>query len=328
MRDRYPPIEPYVADHLDVGDGHRLYWEICGNPGGIPALVLHGGPGTGCGPGIRRYFDPARYRIVLFDQRGCGRSLPFAGEPIADLSANTTAHLLADIERLRAHLDIERWLLFGGSWGCVLGLLYAERHPERVSGIVMMGLATGRRAETDLLTRGVGPLFPEAWRAFRDHVTASEQDGDLPAAYARLLADPDPAMHQPAADAWCRWEDALQPGVPGILDEESPEWRLAFARLVTHYWSHASWLEPDQVLRDAARLGGIKGTLVQGTLDLGNLIGTPWLLAAAWPDATLRLVDAGHETRSAAMVDALVSATDAFADELLGVQGGAGGVRG
>ena len=154
MRGRYPEIEPYGSGLLDVGDGHRVYWETCGSPQGTPALVLHGGPGSACWPDWRRYFDPARYRIVLFDQRGCGRSLPFAGEATADLSANTTSHQFSDIERLREHLEVERWLLFGGSWGCVLGLAYAERFPERVAAIVMMGLATGRRAETDLLTRG------------------------------------------------------------------------------------------------------------------------------------------------------------------------------
>src|SRR3990172_1742074 len=158
-----PRLAQAVRDgHLDVGDGHRVYWETCGNPAGKPALVLHGGPGSGCGPGLRRFFDPDRYRVVLFDQRGCGRSRPHASERAADLSANTTEHLLGDIERLRAHLAVERWLLFGGSWGCVLGLAYAERHPERVTEIVMMGLATGRRSETDLLTRGLGRGFPNA----------------------------------------------------------------------------------------------------------------------------------------------------------------------
>jgi proline iminopeptidase len=312
MRDRYPPIEPYETGLLDVGDGHRVFWETCGNPDGLPALVLHGGPGTGCGPGLRRYFDPERYRIILFDQRGCGRSLPFVGDSVADLTANTTPHLLGDIERLRGHLGIERWLLFGGSWGCVLGLTYAERHPDRVSAIVMMGLATGRRVESDLLSRGLGAIFPAAWQRFRDHLPDADREGDLAMGYARLLADPHPGVHQAAADEWCRWEDALEAGGHRLLEEE-PAWRLAFARLVTHYWRHGSWLEPDQVLRDAHRLAGIPGVLVQGTLDFGNLLGTPWLLAQAWPDATLHLVDAGHELRSGGMVDALVSATDLFA---------------
>jgi proline iminopeptidase len=311
MRDRYPEIEPYASGLLDVGDGHRVYWETCGSPEGTATIVLHGGPGSGCGAGVRRYFDPARYRIVLMDQRGCGRSLPHAGDPVVDLRANTTSHLIDDIEALRRHLDIDRWLLFGGSWGCALGLAYAERHVERVLGIVMMGIATGRRSETDLLTRGLGRIFPDAWARFRDHVPEHERDGDLAAAYARLLGHPDPGVHQLAADEWCRWEDALEPGAPGHMDRD-PRWRLAFARLVTHYWSHGSWLGEDEVLRNAARLAGIPGVLVQGTLDLGSLLGTPWELADAWPDAALRLVDAAHEMQSSEMVDALIEATDRF----------------
>lgn len=313
MRSTYPELEPYSSGLLDVGDGHRIFWETCGNPQGTPALVLHGGPGTGCGPGWRRYFDPARYRVVLFDQRGCGRSLPFAGEPVADLSANTTHHQFSDIERLRGHLGIERWLLFGGSWGCVLGLAYAERFPERVTSIVMMGVATGRRVEQELLTRGLGMYFPDEWARFRDHLPPEDRDGDLAAGYARRLASPDPAVHLAAADAWCRWEDVLAPG-PGRFLDEPPGYRLAFARLVTHYWSHDSWLEDGEVLTNAGRLAGIPGVLVQGTLDLGNLIGTPWVLAAAWPGVELRMVDAAHEVRSAAMTDGLIEATDRFSD--------------
>ena len=212
-----------------------------------------------------------------------------------------------------SNLAIERWLLFGGSWGCVLGLAYAERFPERVTSIVMMGLATGRRAETDLLTRGLGRYFPDEWARFRDHLPPEDRAGDLAAAYVRLLASPDPGVHMAGADAWCRWEDALEPGSPGFSDE-APGWRLAFARLVTHYWSHGSWLEDGEVLVKASRLAGIPGVLVQGTLDLGNLIGTPWALAAAWPGVELRMVDAAHEMRSAAMIDGLIEATDRFSD--------------
>ena len=315
MRDRYPEIEPYASGRLAVGDEHAIHWETSGNPDGLPGLAIHGGPGSGSGPGLRRYFDPARYRIVLWDQRGCGRSVPFAGEPVADLTANTTDHQLRDMERLREHLGIDRWLLFGGSWGCALGLHYAETHPDRVAGIVMMGLATGRRAETDLLTRGMGRIYPEAWARFRDHLRPGDRDGDLAAGYARLLAHPDPVVHRAAADAWCAWEDALMPGVPGLIDEETPGYRLAFARIVTHYFAHGSWLDPDQVLRDAGRLRGIPGELVQGTLDVNNLVGTPWLLERAWPDARLRLVDAAHELRSGEMVDGIVGAIDRLADE-------------
>ena len=297
---------------LDVGDGNAIAWEACGNPAGKPAVVLHGGPGSGVGPGWRRYFDPAAYRVILFDQRGCGRSVPSAGDPTTDLSVNTTDHLIGDIERLRAHLGIERWLVLGASWGCALGLAYAERYPERVSEMVLFALATGRRAETELLTRGLGAVFPEAWARFVELVPPAERDGDLAAAYARLLADPDATVRQRAADAWCAWEDAQVPGATARFVDDPPAYRLTFARLVTHYWSHGSWLADDQLLRDAGRLADIPAVLVQGTLDFGNLVGTPWLLHAAWPGSELVLIDeAGHDA-SDPMADALVSATDRF----------------
>ena len=313
MADRYPPIEPYEQGMLDVGDGHRIYYEQCGNPQGKPALGLHGGPGSGCGPGMRRYFDPARYRLVLFDQRNCGRSTPHAGGPQVDLSANTTAHLLGDIERLREHLGVDRWLVFGGSWGCVLGLVYAERHPQRVSEMVMMGLATGRRVETDLLTRGLSVLFPDAWQRFRDGVPEADRNGDLPDAYHRLLCNPDAAMHDRAARDWCAWEDAIAAGAGPHPGFEDPVYRLCFARIVTHYWRSGSWLEEGQVLRDAGRLAGIPAVLAQGVYDLGNLLGTPWELARAWPGSELVLVDdAGHQSDTPGMVETLVGATDRF----------------
>lgn len=313
LRERYPPIEPLEEGLLAVGDGNALYWEVSGNPSGAPALVVHGGPGQGSGPGLRRYFDPAAYRIIQFDQRGCGRSTPNAADPATDLGANTTHHLVADMERLREHLGVDRWLLFGGSWGCALSLVYAERYPERVTAMVLLALATGRRAETDLLTRGVGGLFPEAWARFVAGLLPEDRDGDLAAAYARRLADPDPAVRDQAARDWCAWEDAMLPTYPPNPDFEDPAYRMAWARLVTHYWRHGAWLEEGAVLRDAGRLAGIPGVLVQGTLDLGNLLGTPWLLHAAWPGSELVLIeDAGHGASDAAMVDALVGATDRF----------------
>ena len=184
----YPEIEPYRHGMLDVGDGNLVYWEECGNPDGRPAVVLHGGPGSGCTPGARRMFDPGAYRVVLLDQRGCGRSRPHASDPGTDLSANTTDHLVADLELLRRHLGIEKWLVFGGSWGSVLGLVYAQRHPQRVSELVLFAVTTGRRAETKLLTRGLGRVFPEAWQRFRDGVPRQDRDGDLADAYHRLLS--------------------------------------------------------------------------------------------------------------------------------------------
>jgi proline iminopeptidase len=314
MGQPYPEIEPHEHGMLDVGDGNLVYWEVCGNPRGKPAVVLHGGPGSGCTPGVRRYFDPSAYRIVLFDQRGCGRSTPHASDPRTDLNTNTTEHLLADMERLRQHLDIHRWLVFGGSWGCVLGLAYAERHPQMVSELVLTGVATGRRLETDLMTRELGRLFPSAWAKFRDGVPEEARDGDLADAYSRLLNDADPAVRAKAAKDWCDWEMAIEPPSP----QPNPRYqqhgfRMAFARIVTHYWRHGSWLEEGILLRDAGRLAGIPGAIVQGSLDLGNLLGTPWELVQAWPDSELELIDdAGHNYGDPGIQEALVSATDRF----------------
>lgn len=310
----YPAIEPFDHGMLDVGDGNRVYWEVCGNPHGKPAVVLHGGPGSGCTPAWRRDFNPDIYRIVLFDQRGCGRSTPHAGDPRTDLRSNTTHHLLADLELLRTHLGIDRWLLYGGSWGTVLGLLYAEQYPNRVSEMVLLSLATGRRVETDLLTRGLGQLFPEAWARFRDGIPAAERDGDLADAYHRRLGNVDPVVREEAARAWCDWEEAIVPTSwrPNPRFED-PAFRMAFARIVTHYWRNGSWLEEGIVLREAGRLADIPGVIVQGSLDLSNLLGTPWVLAHAWPGCELVIVDnTGHEG-SADMNSALVAATDRFA---------------
>lgn len=312
MRDRYPPIEPYDSGMLEVGDGNRIAWEVSGVPDGVPALVLHGGPGSGAGPGWRRYFDPSAYRIIVFDQRGCGSSTPHASDPATDIATNTTDHLIADIERLRTHLGVERWLILGASWGSVLGLTYAQRYPERVTAMVLFALATGRRVESDLLTHGLRHVFPEAWDRFASLVTPDEREGDLAAAYARLLASSDPATRQRAADAWCDWEDAMAPGASPRFRDDPPAYRMAFARLVTHYWSHGAWLEEGQLLRDAGRLRAIPGVLIQGSMDLGNIVGTPWLLHAAWSGSELVMVtDAGHDA-SDPMADAIVQATDRF----------------
>ncbi len=312
-RRRYPEIEPFSQGMLDVGDGQQVYWEVCGNPAGKAAVVLHGGPGSGCNAGLRRYFDPARYRIVLFDQRNCGRSLPHASDPTTDLAANTTEHLLGDLEHLRQHLGIERWLVFGGSWGSALGLAYAERHPDRVTEMILISIATGRRAETDLLTRGLGVIFPDAWARFVAGVPEAERDGDLAAAYARRLADPDPLVRARAARDWSDWENAILPGVPPLARYEDADFSMAFARIVTHYWSHGSWLDEGALIRDAGRLASIPGVLIEGSLDLGNLLGTPWLLADAWPGSELILIDeAGHDGSHPAMQAAVLAATDRF----------------
>jgi proline iminopeptidase len=315
----YPPIEPYDHGLLDVGDDQQVYWEVCGNPHGKPALVVHGGPGSGCTAGHRRYFDPGRYRVVLFDQRGCGRSTPHASDPTTDLRCNTTEHLLADMERLRMHPGIDRWLLSGSSWGSTLLLAYAERHPRRVSEIVISGVTTTRRDEIDWLYRGLARFFPAEWERFRGGVSEADRDGDLVAAYARLLDDPDPHVRTRAARDWHAWEDAtisLEPhGTPNAYSDRPPRDLLARARLCAHYFAHGAWLEEGALLRDAGRLMGIPGVLIHGRLDLGSPLDTAWALARAWPDADLVVVhDSGH-TGSDTMSERKRAALDRFAQQ-------------
>jgi proline iminopeptidase len=310
----YDPIEPYASGMLDVGDGNSIYWETCGNPEGKPALALHGGPGSGCGPSMRRYFDPDTYRIVLFDQRNCGRSRPHASDPAVSLSANTTHHQLADIERLREHLAVDQWLLFGWSWGSVLALAYAEQHTSRVSEIVLTGVGSGQPAEVELFTRGLGQLFPADWARYRDGVPEADRDGSMPAAYSRLLNDPDPVVRAKAARDWCDWEEAIVPTSPRPSKRYAdPAFRYCFARIVTHYWSHDQFLPPGGVLPDASRLSHVPGKIIQGSLDLTNLVGTPWLLAEAWPSCELTLIDEAGHGGNDELLDAIIAATDFFA---------------
>lgn len=314
----FPPLEPYEHGLLDVGDGNRIYWEACGDPDGKPALVVHGGPGSGCGTGSRRYFDPERYRLVLFDQRGCGRSIPHASDPAVDMSLNTTRHLIEDMERLREHLGVERWLLYGGSWGSTLILAYAERHPERVSEIVLLGVTTTRRSEIDWLYRGVGRFFPDAWEQFRKGVPEADREGDLVAAYARLLESPDPEVRSKAARDWLAWEDTVisleSQGRPGAYSDRPPDAAVAFVRICSHYFSHGAWLEEGELLRNAGRLAGIPGVLLHGRLDLGSPLGTAWELAQAWPGAALVVVDDSGHTGSATMRELALGAVARFAD--------------
>lgn len=314
--DLYPLTEAYDRGLLDVGDGNHVYWETSGNPDGKPAVLVHGGPGTGCSPNMRRGFDPARYRVVLFDQRGCGRSTPHASDPATDMRVNTTWHLVADMERLRAHLGIERWLLAGGSWGSTLALAYAERHPDRVSEIVLSAVTTTRRVEIDWLYRGVARFFPEEWARFRAGVPEAD-DGDLVGAYARRMEHPDPDVRARAATAWCTWEDAvvsLEPSAkPNLYSDRPSDDLLAFVRICTHYCAHAAWLEEGALLRDAGRLAGIPGVLIHGRLDLSCPLDTAWELARAWPDAELFApADSGHQG-SATKRGLLVGALDRFA---------------
>jgi proline iminopeptidase len=311
---RYPAIEPYEHGLLDVGDGHRIYWETCGNPKGKPALVLHGGPGSGCSATIREFFDPARYRVVLFDQRACGRSLPHASEAEIDLSAVTTDHFLADIERLREFLGIDRWLLFGASWGSVLGLTYAQRFPHRVSEIVFFGVATGSVAEVDLLTRGLGNYFPRAWAAFRDGVPEEDRDGSLPAGYHKLLMSLDPEVRERAAKNWTDWESAIEPTSPPSPRYQDPKFRMAFTRMVTHFWSNDHFLGDMNLVEEAGKLAGIPGVLVQGTLDPGNLLGTVWRLQHNWPGCELIMIDEAGHSNSNRMTEELIAALDRFAN--------------
>ena len=311
---RYPPIEPYEHGMLDVGDGQLVYWETCGNPDGKPAVVLHGGPGSGCTPNSRRLFDPAAYRIVLLDQRGAGRSTPHASDPAADLSVNTTEHLLGDLELLRGHLGVDRWLVFGSSWGSTLALAYAERHPERVTEIVLAAVTMTRPADVRWLAHAVGKFFPAEWARFRQGVPPADRDGDLVDAYARLLADPDAKVREQAARDWCDWEEAIvsleSGGVPNPRYADA-RFRMGFARTVTHYFWHAAWLDEDQLLRDAYKLAGIPGVLIHGRLDLGGPLVTAWELAQAWPGSELVVLDtAGHTTQ---LGDHVVTATDRFA---------------
>jgi proline iminopeptidase len=312
----YPETEPYDHGMLDVGDGQLVYWEACGNPDGKPAVVFHGGPGSGAGSWWRRYFDPAAYRLVLFDQRGCGRSTPDAGEPDIDLSTNTTQHLMRDIEQLRNHLGIERWLVFGGSWGATLGLAYAEQHPEAVSEMVLFSVTNSTPREVEWITRDMGRIFPEEWARFRDGVPVDERDGNLAQAYSRLLHDPDPAVREKAARDWCDWEDthvATHANYKPDPRYEDPVLRLRLARLVTHYWGHAGWLEDGILLREATKLAGIPGVLVHGRLDISSPADTAWNLAQAWPDAELHLVEeAGHGTGASGMSELVIAALDRF----------------
>jgi proline iminopeptidase len=314
----YPHIEPYDHGMMDVGGGDLVYWETCGNPRGKPALMVHGGPGSGCVPGFRRLFDPEAYRVVLFDQRNCGRSTPHAGEPVIDLAHNTTQNLVSDIERLREHLGVERWLVLGGSWGATLALAYAEQHPDRVTEMVLAGVTTGRRSEFDWLFRGgLAAFFPEQWERLVNAIPEGERDGDIAEAYSRLLHGPDAGVRQRAAEAWCLWESATPnwPPAEGLAPRfQDPAFALCFARIVTHYVRHNAWLEDGVLLRNAGALAEIPGVLVNGRFDFQAPIGNAWALHRAWPRAELVIVDnAGHAADDAGITRELVRATDRFA---------------
>ena len=314
MRSFYPEIEPYDHGMLDVGDGHHVYWELCGNPNGKPVVFLHGGPGGGCTPTQRRLFDPDKYRILLFDQRGCGRSTPYAS-----LEANTTWHLVADIERLREMIGVDKWMVFGGSWGSTLALAYAQEHPERVTELVLRGIFTLRRSE--LLwyyQEGASWIFPDKWEGFLAPIPEEER-GDLVAAYRRRLIDPDPAVQARAARAWSLWEGETITLLhnQGYSDQFGDEhYAIAFARIENHYFVNEGWFEEGQLIRNAHRLKNIPGVIIQGRYDIATPPKSAWDLHRAWPEAQFIMVpDAGHAVSEPGITHHLIEATDAFARE-------------
>jgi proline iminopeptidase len=294
----YPITHPHSTGKLKVVGGQEVHWEVAGNPDGKPAVMLHGGPGSGSSSRHRGMFNPDKYMIVQFDQRGCGRSAPNAGEPHVDLSTNTTQHLIEDIEQLRTSLDIDRWLVWGGSWGTTLGLAYAQTHADSVTELLLGSVVTTTRAEVDWVTRTMGRLFPERWQDFHDFLPPELRDGDLASAYNRILMDPDPRVHEPAAMAWCDWEDthvSIAKGYEPFLRNQVPKFRLCFARLVTHYWGNAGFLKDGQLLRDAENLVGIPTFLAHGRQDISSPADIPVALAASIPDAELFIAETeGH----------------------------------
>ena len=317
MRDFYPPLEPYETGLIDVGDDQQIYYEVSGNRDGKPAVYLHGGPGGGSSPNQRRVFDPAMYRIVLFDQRGCGNSLPHASAPQADLSVNTTWHLVADMEKLREHLNVEKWLVCGGSWGSTLALAYAETHPTSVSELVLRGIFTLRQSELDWFYEGgAAAVFPDLWEGFVAPVPLGERD-HLIKAYSRLLNDPDPAVHGPAAVAWSRWESSTITLLrdPDLVEAFTVEaFAVAFARIENHFFMHGGWYDDGQLIRDAARLRDIPGVIVQGRYDMCTPAFTAWDLHKEWPEAEFKMIpDAGHAFSEPGILNAIIEATDAFA---------------
>jgi len=309
-RDLFPHLEPYETGMLAVGGGHRLYWEQSGNRWGTPVVFLHGGPGAGAQAMHRRFFDPKSYRIVIFDQRGCGRS-----QPIGDLTDNTTQHLVADMERLREHLGIERWIVFGGSWGSTLALAYGITHPERCAGFILRGVFLGRSHEVNWFIDGIKAVYPEPWRALVECLPPEER-GDVLAGYYRRLCDDDPAVHGPAAAVWCRFESAcshLLPRNVGNVALGASKEQMALARLEAHYLTHRVFLPEDKVLSEIEKLRDIPGVIVQGRYDMVCPIVTADEVARAWPEAEYIVVpDAGHSAMEPGVRAALVGATERF----------------
>ena len=308
MHKLYPEIKPYVTHRLQVESPHELYLEVCGNPKGLPVLFVHGGPGAGCEEYHRRFFDPNVYRIILFDQRGAGRSTPHAS-----LENNTTWHLVADMEKIREHLGIDRWILFGGSWGSTLSLVYAETHPQRVLGLILRGIFLCRPWEIHwFYQEGANHLFPDHWEDFIAPIPEPERH-DLLHAHYRRLTSKDEIARMASAKAWSLWEGRSATLLPNkhVVDFfGSPHTALSLARIEAHYFAHHTFLDPDQILRDVSRLSGIPGIIVHGRYDVVCPIQNAWELARAWPDARLEIIpDAGHSAAEPGTSGALVRAT-------------------
>ncbi|WP_017671139.1 prolyl aminopeptidase [Blastomonas sp. AAP53] len=312
MRALYPPLEPYATGMLDTGEGHQIWYERVGTPGAKPAVFLHGGPGGGCSPDHRRLFDPELYDVMLFDQRGCGRSAPHAA-----LENNTTWHLVADIERLRVLAGVDAWLVFGGSWGSTLALAYAQTHPDRVSQLVLRGIYTCTKPELDWFYQfGVSQMFPDKWERFVALIPEAER-GDMLAAYHRRLTGDDPDLQVAAARAWSLYEGetvTLLPDPRLTEQHDDGHFALAFARIETHYFVHGCWLEPGQLLRDAHLLSAIPGTIVHGRYDMPCPAHYAWALHKALPQMDFRLVEgAGHAYSEPGILSRLIEATDRYA---------------
>jgi len=313
----YPPIEPHESGMLLVGDGQRIAWEVSGNPDGMPVVFLHGGPGGGTSPWQRQFFDPEKYRIVLFDQRGCGKSVPSAGDADGDLRFNTTAHLVADLELLRKNLGVEKWQVFGGSWGSSLALAYAQTHPDAVSGLILRGIFTLRRIELEWFYEGgTAAIFPDLWEEFIAPIPVLERNHMIEA-YHRRIFDPDPAVHLPAAIAWTKWEAAtvtLRPEPDLIEAMTQPEVALAFARIESHFFMNRGWFTEGQLLENIDIIRHIPAVIVQGRHDACTPMMTAWDLHKAWPEAEFVVVDdAGHSASDPGMQQALRDAADLFA---------------
>ena len=312
MNRLFPPIEPFRTHSLTVGQGHRLYVEECGRPDGLPVVFLHGGPGAGCETYHRRFFNPDVYRIILFDQRGCGRSLPHA-----ELTGNNTQALMKDMETIRAMLDIDRWIVFGGSWGSTLALVYAETHPLRVLGLILRGIFLCRSRDIDWFYQdGASCLLPDYWQDYLQPIPVVERDHMVEAYYRRLTGD-DELARMAAAKAWSSWEgraSTLLPKASVTGHFDNPYTALSLARIECHYFMHDSFLEPDQILRDAGRLHGIPGVIVHGRYDVVCPVEQAWLLHEVWPQSRLQIIpDAGHSATEEGIVDALVTASGQFA---------------